>query len=69
MRAVGYLIGKVPGRALDEMLALGSFVAHPGRLRDSAGGRPPSIRHQGRARLFIRCDRPGGAACRLDSTL
>src|SRR6187551_164912 len=31
-RAVGYLIGKVPGRALDEMLALGSFVAHPRRL-------------------------------------
>ncbi|HET9303984.1 MAG TPA: glycosyltransferase [Propionibacteriaceae bacterium] len=34
VRAVGYLIGKVPGRALDEMMALGSFVAHPGRLRD-----------------------------------
>ncbi|HEX3197650.1 MAG TPA: glycosyltransferase [Propionibacteriaceae bacterium] len=34
VRAVGYLIGKVPGRALDEMQALGSFVAHPGRLRD-----------------------------------
>jgi GT2 family glycosyltransferase len=34
VRAVGYLIGKVPGRALDEMLALGSFVAHPGQLRD-----------------------------------
>jgi GT2 family glycosyltransferase len=33
VRAVGYLVGKVPGRALDEMLALGSFVAHPGRLR------------------------------------
>ena len=34
VRAVGYLIGKVPGRALDEMLALGSFVAQPGRLRE-----------------------------------
>ena len=34
VRAVGYLVGKVPGRALDEMLALGSFVAHPGRLRE-----------------------------------
>jgi GT2 family glycosyltransferase len=34
MRAVGYLIGKVPGRALDEVQALGSFVAHPGQLRD-----------------------------------
>ena len=34
VRAVGYLVGKVPGRALDEMLALGSFVAHPRRLSD-----------------------------------
>jgi GT2 family glycosyltransferase len=32
VRAAGYLVGKVPGRALDEMLALGSFVAHPRRL-------------------------------------
>ena len=32
VRAVGYLIGKVPGRALDEMLALGSFIAQPRRL-------------------------------------
>ena len=34
VHAVGYLFGKVPGRALDEVLALGSFVAHPGRIRD-----------------------------------
>jgi GT2 family glycosyltransferase len=34
VHALGYLVGKVPGRALDEMLALGSFVAHPDRLRD-----------------------------------
>jgi GT2 family glycosyltransferase len=34
VRAVGYLVGKVPGRALDEMLALGSFASHPGRIRD-----------------------------------
>src|SRR3954452_2906026 len=34
VRAVGYLIGKVPGRALDEMLALGAFLAHPRRLAD-----------------------------------
>jgi GT2 family glycosyltransferase len=34
VRAVGYLLGKVPARALDEMLALGSFAAHPGRLRE-----------------------------------
>ena len=33
VHALGYLFGKVPGRALDEMLALGSFVAHPGRIR------------------------------------
>ena len=32
VRAVGYLIGKVPGRALDEMLALGAFIAHPRRI-------------------------------------
>jgi GT2 family glycosyltransferase len=32
VRGLGYLIGKVPGRALDEMLALGTFVAHPRRL-------------------------------------
>ena len=30
--AVGYLLGKVPGRALDEMLALGAFLAAPGRV-------------------------------------
>ena len=34
VRALGYLVGKVPGRALDEMLALGAFVAHPGQLSD-----------------------------------
>ncbi len=33
VHAVGYLLGKVPGRALDEMLALGAFVAAPGRIR------------------------------------
>ena len=32
--AVGYLIGKVPGRALDEILALGWFCSHPGQVRD-----------------------------------
>ena len=33
VHAVGYLFGKVPGRAWDEVLALGAFVAHPGRIR------------------------------------
>ncbi|WP_375432680.1 glycosyltransferase family 2 protein [uncultured Friedmanniella sp.] len=33
VHAVGYLLGKVPGRALDEVLALGEFVASPGRIR------------------------------------
>lgn len=33
LRAVGYLFGKVPGRALDEVLALSAFVAQPGRIR------------------------------------
>ncbi|WP_375423890.1 glycosyltransferase [uncultured Friedmanniella sp.] len=31
--ALGYLLGKVPGRALDEVLALGSFIASPRRIR------------------------------------
>ena len=34
LHAVGYLLGKVPGRALDEILALGWFLTHPGRIRD-----------------------------------
>ncbi len=34
LHAVGYLLGKVPGRALDEVLALAAFVAHPGRIVD-----------------------------------
>ncbi|GAA2098761.1 glycosyltransferase [Microlunatus panaciterrae] len=34
VHAVGYLVGKVPGRALDELLALGSFLAHPGRIHE-----------------------------------
>ena len=32
--AVGYLLGKVPGRALDELLALIGFLTHPRRIRD-----------------------------------
>ena len=32
VRSVGYLLGKVPGRSVDELTALGSFVAHPGRI-------------------------------------
>ena len=32
--AVGYLLGKVPGRALDELLALGAFLTHPRRIRE-----------------------------------
>ena len=33
LHAIGYLLGKAPGRARDEMAALGSFLAHPGRVR------------------------------------
>lgn len=33
VHTAGYLVGKVPGRALDEVLALGAFLAHPGRIR------------------------------------
>ncbi|MFC7625850.1 glycosyltransferase [Microlunatus sp. GCM10028923] len=32
LRAIGYLVGKAPGRSLDELLALGSFVVHPSRI-------------------------------------
>src|SRR3954471_12034693 len=31
--ALGYLLGKAPGRSRDELAALWAFVAHPGRLR------------------------------------
>ncbi|SDU81863.1 Glycosyltransferase, GT2 family [Microlunatus sagamiharensis] len=31
--AVGYLLGKAPGRSRDELAAMATFVAHPGRLR------------------------------------
>ena len=31
--ALGYLLGKAPGRSRDELAALWTFVAHPGRLR------------------------------------
>ncbi|HEY5822139.1 MAG TPA: glycosyltransferase [Propionibacteriaceae bacterium] len=34
LHAVGYLLGKVPGRALDEILAMASFVADPSRIKD-----------------------------------
>ena len=33
-RAAGYLLGKAPGRAADELAALTMFVAHPGQVRD-----------------------------------
>ncbi len=32
--ALGYLLGKAPGRSRDELSALWSFVVHPGRLRE-----------------------------------
>ncbi len=31
--AGGYLLGKAPGRSRDELAAMATFVAHPGRLR------------------------------------
>lgn len=31
--ALGYLLGKAPGRSRDELTALWAFVVHPGRLR------------------------------------
>ena len=32
LRAAGYLLGKAPTRSRDELLALATFVAHPGRI-------------------------------------
>jgi GT2 family glycosyltransferase len=32
VRSVGYLVGKVPARSVDELAALGSFLAHPVRI-------------------------------------
>ena len=34
LRAAGYLVGKAPRRAGDELLALATFAAHPERIRD-----------------------------------
>jgi hypothetical protein len=62
VRAVGYLIGKVPGRALDEMFALGSFVAHPRRLT-TFRKRAVAVEHQRNPRLSSLSVRNGGAAC------
>ncbi|MFL6027654.1 MAG: glycosyltransferase [Friedmanniella sp.] len=42
VHAVGYLFGKVPARSRDELLALGTFVAHPDRIR--------ALRRRARAR-------------------
>ena len=33
LRAAGYLLGKAPGRARDELGAVGSFLTQPGRIR------------------------------------
>lgn len=35
LRVLGYLVGKDPGDALDELAAVGSVLAHPGRLAAS----------------------------------
>lgn len=38
LRALGYLLGKAPGRSVDELIALGSFLRHPGRTRAIRAG-------------------------------
>jgi GT2 family glycosyltransferase len=35
LHAIGYLLGKVPSRSIDELAALASFVAQPGLIRDA----------------------------------
>ena len=49
MHAIGYLLGKVPGRALDEILALGAFV------RPAGPDRPAAQAHR---RASTRCRAP-----------
>lgn len=50
VNALGFLLGKVPGRARDELLALGAVLARPGRIRAL------------RARVREHRSVPGGAA-------
>ncbi|MET1007782.1 MAG: hypothetical protein ABWX96_19690, partial [Propionibacteriaceae bacterium] len=57
LHAVGYLFGKVPGRSLDELAALGRFVGHPGRLHALRRRLAPGRRRPG-ATQVVRPLRP-----------
>jgi hypothetical protein len=57
LRAVGYLFGKVPGRSLDEILALGSFLAHPGQIHSVRRRQRTLVRTPGAERV-VRSLRP-----------
>lgn len=39
LRALGFLLGKLPSASYDEIAALGSVLAHPGRLRSARADR------------------------------
>ncbi len=64
LQTIGYLLGKVPQRALDEILALGVV---PGRSRGGssscAGDWPRSTACRVPRRSSTRCGRRGGTAC------
>ena len=57
LHAIGYLLGKAPGRALDELSALGWFLAHPGRVR-AARRRSASLSPVPGAEQFVTTLRP-----------
>ncbi|MEV3977728.1 glycosyltransferase family 2 protein [Nonomuraea sp. NPDC049758] len=62
LRTLLFLVGKQPANALDEMVALGSILAHPFRLLKAR-----RARREGRKKGFIRIKRlltPPGAAYR-----
>ncbi|MFI7113387.1 glycosyltransferase family 2 protein [Nonomuraea sp. NPDC050227] len=62
LRTLLFLVGKQPANALDEMVALGSILAHPFRLLKARGAR-----REGRKKGFSRIKRlltPPGAAYR-----
>lgn len=57
LHAFGYLVGKVPGRSLDELLALGTFLRSPGRIR-AFRSRVASVRPAAGAPQVVEALRP-----------
>jgi GT2 family glycosyltransferase len=57
LHAIGYLLGKVPSRSVDELAALASFVLHPGWIR-AARRRVAGLHHAPRAEEQVNSLRP-----------